>query len=323
MLAAERVIGAACELGIPERLARGPCDASSLATDLGTDPDAVHRLLRAMVALRLCEQGAEGRFGLTDDGALLVPGVPQSLGAWARMSAARLWDNWGQLAVSVRTGASARSRREGADDFSDLDRDASLARQFNAAMVDMSRPVALAAARELDWSHVGKVVDVGGGAGIVAAMVVLHHAGMEGIVYDLPHAAGDAATLLEETGVAARCRFQAGSFFDAVPSGADAYVLKSVVHNWNDEHAAAILRRCREAMAPGGRVVLLERVLIDPPDGSVGAREAVRSDLNMLVGCGGRERTVEQFRALLEVAGLYLRDVRLLAAGFSALTAVR
>lgn len=317
-----QVLGAACELGLPDHLAAGTAEATALAVRSGADADAIHRLLRAMAALGLCREEADGRFSPTPEGALLASGHPGSLGAWSRMSARRLWRNWGELAESVRSGRSARARHEDADDFTFFDRDPDGAAEFNRAMVDLSRPVALATARELDWGGVGRIVDVGGGAGVLAAMVLAHHPSMTGVVFDLPHAVPAALRLMEEAGVAIRAEVRSGSFFDAVPAGADAYLLKSVLHNWGDEPALRILRRCAEAMAPGGRVVLVERLLPDRvTDGRVD-REAVRSDLNMLVGCGGRERTRVQFEALVAAAGLNLRYVQPLAGGFYALVAV-
>ena len=318
-----QVLGTACELGLPDRLCEAPCAAATLAAATGADADALHRLLRAMAALGLCREEPDGRFAVTQDGALLATGRPDSLGTWSRMSARRMWANWSELAQSVRTGASARSRREPSDDFTFLERDAGAAAEFNRAMVDLSRPVGLSAARELDWSGVRRVVDVGGGAGIVAAMILAHHHGMRGVVFDLPHAVAAARELLEACGVADRCTIETGSFFDAVPAGADAYVLKSVLHNWGDEHAAAILRRCALAMAPEGRIVVLERILADRIVDTRADREAVRSDLNMLVGCGGRERTRAAFEALFAAAGLECRYVRPLAGGFNALVGVR
>jgi SAM-dependent methyltransferase len=207
------------------------------------------------------------------------------------------------------------------DDFTFLNADAEDADAFNAAMVAVTRPVARAAASALDWSGTRVVVDVGGGAGQVVAALASAHPHLRGLVLDLEHAGPSARRLFAEQGVAGRCTFVAGSFFDAVPSG-DAVVLKSVLHNWDDADASRILQRCAEALNPGGRVVVLERLLPPRRGTSPADREGARSDLNMLVGCGGCERTEARFRSLLASAGLSMAPPRPLAAGFHALEAV-
>ena len=314
-----QALHAACALGLPDLLADEARDAGGLAAQAGADADAVHRLLRALATLDLCVERDDGRFALSEAGALLRSRVPGSLAAWARMSGARLGRNWGELAESVRTGASARARRGGPDDVTALQ--GAEADAFNAAMTDLTRPVAVAAARELEWGDVQLAVDVGGGCGALLAPVLARHASLRGIVFDLPHAAPAAHEYLERAGVAARARFVAGSFFDALPEGGDAYLLKSVLHNWPDDAARGILRRCAAALAPGARVHVLERVLPEKLGARPSDRDLARSDLNMLVGCGGRERSEREFAALFAGAGLRLRAVKPLVGGFSALTA--
>jgi hypothetical protein len=178
-----QVIAVACELGLPDLIAGGRTSAESLARAANADADAIHRMLRALVTLDLCIEKENGTFALSADGALLRTGA-DSLGAWARMSGQRMWANWTELGGSVRTGESAR-KRGGVDDFSYLDRDPATAAVFNAAMVDITRPVALAAARDLDWSGVAKAVDVGGGVGELIATLLVHHPRMRGVVFDL------------------------------------------------------------------------------------------------------------------------------------------
>jgi orsellinic acid C2-O-methyltransferase len=316
-----QVISVACELGLPELIAGGQKSAQSLADAAHADADAVHRLLRALVTLGLCVEKENGAFELSPDGELLRADGAGSLSAWARMSGQRIWANWTELGNSVRTGESARKRIAGVDDFSHLDLDLAKAAVFNAAMVDLTRPVALAAARDLDWSGVTKAVDVGGGVGELIATVLTHHPEMRAVVFDLEHAVSGARTHLERAGVADRCDVVSGSFFEAVPPGADAYLLKSVLHNWDDERAVAILRNCAAAMKPGGRIMLFERLVPERLTASPCDQEIARSDLNMLVGCDGRERTQSQFDALVRQANLVLGEVRPLSSGFNALVA--
>lgn len=318
-----QAVAAACELGLPDRLACEPRDAAALAQATRSDPGAVRRLLHGLCTLQLCEERADGCFALTADGELLRSDAEDSLNAWSRMSGTRIWRQWGQLADSVRTGTSFRRRVVGADDFSPLDRDPKAACLFNQAMSNLTRPVALAAARELDWSAHHELVDVGGGPGELVATILERHAHLRGTVFDLDHALAPAQKRLRRAKVDDRCKAVAGSFFEAVPKGADAYLLKSVLHNWGDGHAGLILRNCRDAMAPAGAVMLFERLVPERYGTSAADRDVARSDLNMLVGCDGRERSERQFRALLGQNGLELVDVRAMTPSVHALVARR
>jgi hypothetical protein len=315
-----QVIAVACELRVVDLMAATGSTAARLAAVSGADEVAVHRLLRALVTLELCVEHSDGHFALTEGGELLRSGGDDSLGDWARLSGTQIWDNWRELAHSVRTGESARRRLRSVDDFSYLDRDPANALNFNGAMVNLTRPVAEAAARELDWSGVSLAVDVGGGAGELIATVLGRHGHMRGVVLDLDHAAGCARAHLEQRGVADRCDVVSGSFFDSVPGGADAYLLKSVLHNWDDRQAIVILGRCAAALKQGGRVMLFERLMAERLVPAPEDREVARSDLNMLVGCGGRERTRAEFAELFAAAGMQLESSRPLVGGFHALT---
>jgi hypothetical protein len=319
---ATQAIGTACELGLPDLLAGTAQDAGVLAAAARCDPDAIERLLRALATLGLCREETPGTFALTEAGLWLRRDRDDSLDAWARLSATRLWNNWSGLAESVRTGRSTRSRVQGSEDFRHLNDNAGGAALFNLAMLTYTAPVARAASARLDWSDRGIVVDVGGGAGLLAATILADHAHLRGIVYDLEHAEPAARQTLARAGLRGRCTFESGSFFERVPAG-DALLMKSVLHNWDDERAATILGCCAAALAPGGRVVLFERVLARRASDCAAERDDARSDLNMLVGCDGRERTEDAFRALLASAGLAWRRTVNLAAGFSALEAVR
>jgi hypothetical protein len=169
---ATQAIGTACELGLPDLLAASPRDAAAVARAANCDADAVQRLLRALATLGLCQEGAGGAFALTEPGQWLRREREGSLDSWARLSATRLWNNWAGLAESVRTGRSTRSRLQGSEDFSHLNDNAASAALFNLAMLAYTQPVARAAAARLDWSRHAVVVDVGGGAGQLAATIL-------------------------------------------------------------------------------------------------------------------------------------------------------
>jgi hypothetical protein len=162
---------------------------------------------------------------------------------------------------------------------------------------------------------------VGGGPGELAATILEHHPHLRGVVFDLAHALAPARKRLSRRGAGDRCEAVEGSFFESVPAGADAYLLKSVLHNWNDDRAVAILRNCRAAIVPDGSVVLFERIVPVRYATSAVDRDIARSDLNMLVGCDGCERTEAQFRELLAGAGFALERVIPMAAEVSALVA--
>jgi len=172
-------------------------------------------------------------------------------------------------------------------------------------MMSLSLRATTALIAGFDFSRFRTVVDVGGGKGALLAAVLAAHPGMEGVLFDQPHVVSGAAAVLERAGVADRCRTVGGSFFDSVPPGGDAYMLRSVIHDWDDEPSIRILTMVRQALAPASRVLLVERVIAPPNEG----RDAKFSDLNMLVVPGGRERTREEFETLLMASGLRLACV--------------
>jgi hypothetical protein len=167
-------------------------------------------------------------------------------------------------------------------------------------MTASTRTIDAAVVEAYDFGRYGTIVDVGGGRGALLAALLRRHPAMQGVLFDRPHVVAEAVELLEEAGVADRCRIEGGSFFDGVPAGADAYLLKSIVHDWEDPEATAILERCRAAIGDrGGALLLVERDL-GPPNEVPAAK---LSDLNMLVAPGGRERTQEEYAALLAASG--------------------
>jgi hypothetical protein len=302
-----QAIRAACVLRVPEQLAAGAAGVDRAAADLGCHAPSLHRLLRALVALGLCLEDERGHYALTPSGDLLREDHPQSLRAWALLAGGTIWQRWAELDESVRSGVSHR-RRHGSDDgFDDLALSPAAAARFNRAMVEITRPVAGAVARAIDAAGVQRVVDVGGGSGELLAQVLVAHPTWHGVLFDLPQGLEAAAAVLEHNGVAARCTRVGGSFFDTMPQHGDLYLLKSVLHNWDDARCVQILRRCRAAMAPNGRVMVIERVMAERVGTTAQDRAVARSDLNMLVALSGRERTAAEFASLLQAANLALQ----------------
>lgn len=314
-----QVIGAALRLGIPAVLAAGTCSLDEVATHTATHPPALRRLLEALATLGLVGREDNDQWSLAGPGRLLLSDVDGSLAAWAEFCAGPSWDVWRGLTDSVRTGACQR-RKEG---FSHFDDNAEAAAVFNRAMRDLTAPIATAFAARVELGLGARVVDVGGGSGELLAAVLAHHPSATGRVLDLPHAAGGAARCFNERGVSERAVFVAGDFFDSVPSDAEVYLVKSVLHDWDDAKATGILRRIAAAASVEARVFVLERLRPEPRGESAVDRAIARSDLNMLVGTGGCERSEAEYVKLLESAGLRHVCTVELVPGYGAIEARR
>ena len=316
-----QAIGVAAELGIPDLIASGTNAPLALARATGCHAPSLDRLLRALLTLGLCREDPPGRYALTATGEHLRSDAPITLRAWARWGARHHWHPWGQLLESVRSGQSARARAGEAGGYSQMEADADKAAVFNQAMVEVTSLVAAAVAEAHDFSSARRVVDVGGGYGELLWALLSRHAHLRGVLFDLPHAVAGARERVARSGLEPRCELVAGSFFEGVPASGDAYLMKSIVHNWDDERARQVLRACRGAMPAHARVLLVERVMPERLRCGDHERRVVRADLNMLVSHAGRERTREEFESLLRDSGLALARVEPLAVGFSLLEA--
>jgi hypothetical protein len=310
----------ACVLRLPELIAAGVRDAGQIAANTGCHAPSLQRLLRALVTLGVCVEDERGHCTLTSSGELLCEDHPHSVRAWALLVGGPIWQRWGELDLSVRSGTSHRQRHGGEDGFGDLAQSPAAAAQFYRAMVEMTRSIAGLVARAIEPARVRQVIDVGGGSGELLAQVLAAHPSLHGVLLDLPHGLEGAGAVLDAAGVAGRCTRVAGSFFDSLPSG-DLYLLKSVLHNWDDARCVQILQRCRAALAPHGRVWVIERVMAERVGTTVHDRAVARSDLNMLVALSGRERTAGEFAGLLRAAGLALQPEPSRAGEFSILQA--
>jgi SAM-dependent methyltransferase len=304
-----QIVYVAAELGLADLLASGPRTSVELAEATGTHAPSLLRLLRALAALDVVAQTGPDRFELTRLGGGLRSDAPNSARNFIRLlgGAEESWKPWGELLWSVRTGERAFDRIMGVPFFDWLAGDGEKAATFNAAMSESTRYTAPGVVASYDLSPFGTVVDVGGGNGTLLAEVLLALPEAQGVLFDLPTALAAAPPVLEDAGVADRCQLVPGDFFESVPAGADAYLMKSVIHDWDDDQARTILRNCREAMAPGGRVLVVERVV--PEVVTRDAAELLMIDLNMLIVPGGRERTEAEYRDLFAGAGLALGAV--------------
>ncbi len=301
-----QAIHAAAELGLPDALAEAPLAGAELAARLGTHPDATERLCKALAFLDNVDD-CDGRFALTDLGRGLRDVTPSGRRAWARlMCGAPVWQQWGELVECVRTGRPAA----GADPFGAMEREPARAAVFHQAMHDMTLDSAAGICDALELSGVRRVVDVGGGWGALLGAVLERAPEAEGVVFDLENARDGALAYFERCGLASRAGFVVGNFLDEPPPPADLYLLKSVIHDWDDAKSQAILASCRAAMAPGSRLCVIEPPAPAQRDRGLLGYFTAFSDLNMLVVVGGRERSEAQYRALIESCDLRVAATR-------------
>jgi O-methyltransferase domain/Dimerisation domain len=296
---------AACRLQLPDLVADGPQTADELAASTGINAPSLRRLLRGLEVWGVLVETPDGRFAstpLSDQFRSDKPGLRNL----TIMLSEEGYQAWGDLIYSLSTGKPAYEHLYGKSHFDRLGEDSEMAAHFNAAMVESSTRVARTFAAAYDFTGVRTVVDVGGGNGAVLVAVLQANPGVRGVLFDLAQGLAGAEEKLEAAGVAERVTLQPGSFFEAVPSGADLYLLKWIVHDWDDERALAILKNCRRAMDVKARLVLLERKLPERIENADGALAAVMGDLHMMVVLGGKERTTNEYRDLLAQAGLQM-----------------
>ena len=283
-----QAVHAAAELNLADHLADGPKTATELAVLTAAQEPALNQLLRGLCAIGVCVERDDEAFGITPMGALLGEDAPYSVRSWVRHWGGSLWGPWGRLAEVVRTGESGRSLESGTHDFEHLSRNPEAASLFNQAMVELTRLSASSIVAAYDFSSCRSVMDVGGGYGELLATILRAHASIRGVLFDMPHAIERASQHLGDKGVLDRCELVAGSFFECIPGGADVYVLKSVLHDWNDERCGAILATCRAAMDPEATLLVVERVMPDRMVASEQHATLARTDLNMLVALAAR-----------------------------------
>ena len=303
------VIYVAAKLGIAELLRDGPRTTDDLAAATGADRGALSRLLRGLSAVGICSRERDGRYALTSMGTALDGEAGHSFKAWAIFEGEMLSDRWSGLLETVRTGKTAAELLGFSSSFEMMARSPENIAIFNAAMADLTRLVTPDVLRAYDFSRVSHLMDVGGGAGEFVAAAARQYPRMRATVFDLQRCEEAATRHLQDAGVSDRAAFMAGDFFEAVPAIADLILLKSIIHDWNDERSRLILRNCRKALPQHGTLLLLERILPDAPSDSDEDRANVMSDLNMLRGPGGRERTRGEYHRLLDDAGFRPKDI--------------
>lgn len=294
-------------LGIADLLKDGPLSSNALAEATGSYEPALYRLLRFLTGAGLFREVAPAHFALTPLGAGLRADVSGSLAPNVLMLLDDVhWSAWGELLYSVQTGKTAFGHVHEMEFFDYLGEHPEPAAVFHRAMTSSTARSGAAVTQAYDFSGIRKLVDVGGGHGLFLATILQAHPAMRGVLFDRPEVIRGAAATLEAAGIADRCDIVGGDFFTAVPPGGDAYLLRQIIHDWNDAQAAAILTQCRHVMQASGRLLVIERAV--PPDYSQG-HGALHLDMEMLVNLGGLQRTDAEYGRLFEAAGLQLRAV--------------
>lgn len=300
-----QAIYAAAKFGIADELQGGPRAIEELAAATSTDPDALYRLLRALASVGIFAEAPGRRFSLTPLAEPLQSGVPGSKRALALMSGDEQFVAWSEVAYSIQTGKTAFDKVFGKPIFDYLGEHPEKARVFDAAMVGIHGRESAAVLGGYDFSGIETLADIGGGNGSQLTAVLQRHTAMKGLLFDLPHVIERAAERVAAAGLANRCQLVAGSFFESVPKGADAYVLRHIIHDWEEEKALTILRNCHRAMSSKSKLLIIESII---PAGNepFGGKFL---DLVMLLIPGGKERTEEEYRRLLNQAGFELTRV--------------
>ena len=303
---AAQAVATAARLGIPDQLAHGPRTAAELATAVGADPAALYRLLRGIASVGVLATEPDGRFSLTPIGECLRSDVPGSVRSLIIMEMAPgHWLPWGHLERSVRTGKPSTDHGLGMGTWEYYKKNPVDQHHFAEAMSGLSAMAMHAVLASYSFEGARKVVDVGGSHGAFVAAVLQREPKARGVLFDQPAVVAGADATLQAAKVADRVECVGGSFFDSVPAGGDVYLLKAILHDWNDEECVKILTNVREAMAPDGRVVVVEMPITSggPPS------PAPLMDLNMLVMLTGKERTPEEYGALFAKSGLRATSV--------------
>jgi len=294
------------KLGIPDLLQSGPKTAEELATATETHAPSLFRILRALVSVGVLSSAEGDRFAQTPLSETLVTDAPGSL-RWFAVSelGQEHYPAWGNLMHSVKTGEIAFDNFFGVDIWKYFQQNPDDAAVFNNSMSNMTAAVNEAITSLYDFSQFGTVVDVGGGHGGLITAILNKNPELKGVLFDAPEVIEGARPKIEAAGLADRVETVAGNFFQAVPEGGDAYIMKWIIHDWDDEKSNTILRNCRSRMKANGRLILVDSVVpqTDEPHFSKFI------DLNMLVMTGGKERTEKEFAELLAAAGFRLLRV--------------
>ena len=301
-----RAISIVAELRIADLLADGSKTAEELALTTKSHSRSLYRLLRACASVGIFSEGSDKRFSLTPMAEFLRSDNPESLRAFAEMLAhGEQFQTWSALDFSIQTGTPAFDKVHGMPIFEYYPTHPKSGQIFNDAMTSMSLGSSRAVMQAYDFSGITKLVDIGGGHGFLLASVLEKYPTMKGVLYDTATIVEEAKGLLEKQGVTNRCETVGGNFFESAPPGGDAYMMKHIIHDWNDEECVTILKNCRKGITEGGKLLVIEMVV--PPGNEPSLSKLL--DLQMLAVLPGCERTEEEYSALFGAAGFKLTRI--------------
>lgn len=298
-------IYAAAKFGIADLLSDGPMTLDELAAATDTKPDYLYRLLRALASIKIFAEEDGKNFRNTPLSTTLRGDVPGSQRALALMMGDNQFRAWGNLADTVQTGDNAYEKIFKKPIFEHLAEEPDKAQIFDDAMVGIHGRETGAILDGYDFSEFDVIADIGGGNGSKLTAILQQYPAAKGILYDLPHVVERAQSRVEAAGVADRCELIGGDFFESVPSGADAYVMRHIIHDWDDEKSLKILKNCHAVMQPGTKLLVVDSVI--PPGNTFFMGKFL--DLTMMLIPGGKERTEEEFRELFDQAGFDLNRI--------------
>lgn len=300
-----QVIYVFATLGVADRLKAGVCEVSELASLLKVDESAFRRFMLAAVDLGLCSKSKQDSYSLTTLGECLRSDTYGSLRELAMLNGAENYVAWGQLLYSIQTGENAFIKTFGKDLFEYATQDPELVVRFHRLLENQARASARAVLTAYDFSNVSRVVDVGGGYGTLLISLLKVQPRLTGILLDRASTITEAEKQLASAAVGNRCLLVSGDFFEQIPASGDLYILSQILHDWNDEKAVDILKNCAQAMTKHSKLLVIEQII--PEQITASASPVIWSDLIMLVLTGGQERTLSQYRMLLETAGFRLQ----------------
>jgi len=299
-----KAVFCAAKANVAEQLAAGPKPVAELAAAAEVDAENLFRVLRALASVGIFMETEPGVIALTERAEFLRADHPQSMKHFALMVGDELFEAWADLFHAVQTGQSAVEKRFGRDFFAEIAKDLQKSEVFDRAMQEIHGGETALMLEAYDFSQFRTVLDVGGGNGSTLCGLLQAHSDLHGQLVDLPQVVEQARRLIAEAGLSDRIDLFPGDFFKKVDGSADCVVMRHVLHDWGDEDSATILRNCRRALADGGRLLIVEKVITPGNEPSF----AKLLDLNMLA-IGGKERTEDAYRELLQAAGFELSDV--------------
>ncbi|HZN00127.1 MAG TPA: methyltransferase [Pyrinomonadaceae bacterium] len=313
---ASQALYVAAKLGIADQLVDGPKKIDELAKAVDADAPSLYRVLRALASIGVFEEEENQVFALTPSAEPLRSNVPNSLRDVAIFWGEDWhWEVWGKILYSVKTGKSAWAQLHGEQIFDYFAKNQEAARVFDRAMSSFTTVAAKAVVEAYDFSGIDTLIDIAGGHGRLLNGVLEANPSMRGVLFDLPHVIESAK---QNTTVGDRCNYATGDFFISVPTGGDAYMMKHIIHDWDDERAITILKNVKKAMNPGGRVLIVESVIADGNGQDFGKL----LDIEMLVAPGGKERTAAEYEELYRRAGLRLTRIVPTKSPYSVIEAV-